>query len=133
VQEVAKLASGSTLEAYQKVAVASLRQPPDLYGWIFLILSVLPVVGIVILGSRNLDRITELLFHKARVAAAGSPQNTASATVLEGRCSNCGQSLGLGVKFCPHCGAASRATMAAGAARRCSACGIENANGPQSG
>lgn len=126
-QEMTKLASGSTLEAYQKIAVASIRQPPDLYGWIFLILSAIPVVGIVILGSRNLDRITELVFHKAKVATVGSSQGTASAIALEGRCSNCGQTTAVHTKFCPNCGTALIVPTAT--ACKCSSCGTENASG----
>ncbi|MGA2271129.1 MAG: SHOCT domain-containing protein [Bryobacteraceae bacterium] len=74
--EILKNSPGATLEAYQKLAVAKLRQPPDLYGWIFLVLSIVPVVGIVVLGSRNLDAISDLLFHKAKAATAGlQPSN----------------------------------------------------------
>jgi hypothetical protein len=123
-----KNVSGDTLAAYQRLAVFKLRQSPDIYGWIFLLLSAMPVVGIVVLGSRNLDRISEMVFHKAREATTGVQQSTAPATGAEIRCNNCGQKMALDAKFCPECGAASRPTMSAPGARRCPACGTENSS-----
>jgi hypothetical protein len=61
-------ATGGSLLGYQHLAVALLRQPPDLYGWTFLILIVIPVVGIALTISRNLDGFTELVFHAAAVS-----------------------------------------------------------------
>jgi hypothetical protein len=58
-------ATGDSLVGYQHLAVAFLRQPPDVYGWTFLILIAIPVVGIVLTISRNLDGFTELVFHAA--------------------------------------------------------------------
>lgn len=65
-------ATGDTLVAYQQMAVAVLRQPPDIYGWTFLILIAIPVVGIVVFVSRNLDALTELILHPASTAPAPS-------------------------------------------------------------
>lgn len=56
-------------QAYQAAAVMALRRPPDIYGWTFLILIALPIVGIVVSVSRNLDAITEMVFHAARASA----------------------------------------------------------------
>lgn len=120
--------SGDTLAAYQRLAVFKLRQSPDIYGWTFLLLSAIPVVGIVILGSRNLDRISELFLHKAREATTGVQQDTAPATEAEARCNSCGQKMAVDAKFCPQCGAASRGTMPAAAARKCPSCGTENSS-----
>jgi hypothetical protein len=68
VQQAAHLGGtgGATLlMAYQQAAVLALRQPPDLYGWTFLLLIAFPVVGIVVLVARNLDGLTEIVFHSA--------------------------------------------------------------------
>lgn len=63
--------AGDLLAAYQKVAVVRLRQSPDVYGWFFLVLSLIPIAAIVVIASRNLDAISELLFLKATSATAG--------------------------------------------------------------
>ena len=135
IQGVAKaevnLATGATLEAFQRVAVVVLRQPPDIYGWTFLTLIAIPVVGIVVLGYRNLDAFTEVLFH----AASPSPSTPGSSAVAGSavgppatlQCSNCGQPTTADVKFCPHCGnASSTPTSIASARRVCSSCGADN-------
>jgi hypothetical protein len=66
--ELIKNAAPSLWQAYQGLAVLKMRQSPDLYGWIFLLLAAIPTVGIVVIGSRNLDAISGLLFRKARTA-----------------------------------------------------------------
>jgi hypothetical protein len=70
-----KSSAASVMQVFQKLAAAKMRQPPDLYGWIFLVLTAVPVVGLVVIGSRNLDAISELLFHKAS-ADAGLQRTT---------------------------------------------------------
>jgi len=73
IREAQRAASGAQVnvfagyQAYQAAAVLVLRQPPDIYGWTFLILIAIPVIGIVVLVSRNLDTITEMVFHAAAV------------------------------------------------------------------
>jgi hypothetical protein len=77
-------ATGNTLRAYQRLAVAVLRQPPDLYGWTFLALIAASVIGMAIIISRNLDALTELVVHAigtparppAGLATAGGPSST---------------------------------------------------------
>ncbi len=65
---------GATLlTTYQQVAVLALRQPPDLYGWTFLLLIAFPIVGIVVLVARNLDSLTEIVFHSAAVSLKSAP------------------------------------------------------------
>jgi hypothetical protein len=78
VAELIRSSSGATLAAYQSVAVGALRQSPDWYGWIFLILCAGPIVGLVRLGSQNLDAISELVFHRTE-AAAGDWQRARAA------------------------------------------------------
>jgi hypothetical protein len=58
-------ATGDALIAYQRLAVAVFRQPPNIYAWTFLVLIAIPVVGLIPLVSRNLDNLTELLAHAA--------------------------------------------------------------------
>ena len=56
-------ASGDTLTAYQQLALAVFRRPPNYYAWSFLILIALPVIGLVPLVHRNLDSMADLLSH----------------------------------------------------------------------
>jgi hypothetical protein len=65
IEQAIKTAPGYALAGYQAAAVLALRQRPDIYGWTFLILTAIPVIGIVVLVSRNLDTITEMVFHAA--------------------------------------------------------------------
>jgi RNA polymerase subunit RPABC4/transcription elongation factor Spt4 len=124
-----KMATGVTLVAYQKLAVIVLRQPPDIYGWTFLILIAIPVVGIVVQFSRNLDALTEAVFH----AASASPSRSAATRPTTGQaattqCGNCGQPMTGDGKFCPSCGTASAApTSIASVRRACVSCGADNA------
>lgn len=122
------MATGATLVAYQKIAVIVLRQPPDIYGWTFLILVAIPVVGIVVMVSRNLDAFTEAVLHAASPSPSRSAVNNfapgVSATV---QCKSCGQPITTGSKFCPNCGTASSALTSIAAARKvCPACGADN-------
>jgi len=122
------MATGPTLAAYQRIAVIVLRQPPDIYGWTFLILIAIPVVGFVVLVSRNLDAFTEAVFRAAspppsRSAVTGSAADGPSTL----RCSNCGQSMTAGGKFCPNCGTASSGPRSIASARKvCASCGADN-------
>lgn len=114
-----KMATGDTLVAFQRVAVALLRQPPDLYGWIFLVLIAVPVVGIVALVWRNMDTITSLVMQSGS-ALADAPSVGAAV-----RCGSCGQPIAVGVKFCPNCGTAS-AMPTLSVKSVCPSCGAEN-------
>jgi hypothetical protein len=122
-----KMVTGATLAAFQSAAVMLLRQPPDIYGWTFLLLVALPVIGIVVLISRNLDAYTELVFH----AASSSGPTVLSASVggakAGDQCSNCGQGIPARAKFCPDCGAAASALTSISSARKvCASCGADN-------
>jgi hypothetical protein len=74
MEQAIKTAPGYALAGYQAAAVLALKQPPDIYGWTFLILIAIPVIGIVVLVSRNLDTITDMVFH----AATARPRPTGS-------------------------------------------------------
>jgi hypothetical protein len=65
IEQAIKTAPGYALAGYQAAAVLALRQRLDIYGWTFLVLIAIPVIGIVVLVSRNLDTITEMVFHAA--------------------------------------------------------------------
>ncbi len=80
VPQSVKEAATSVWQAYGRLAVAKLRQPPDLYGWIFLILAAIPVVGLVVIGSRNLDAISDHIFRKASTVGAGSQPNASGSS-----------------------------------------------------
>jgi hypothetical protein len=70
--QLADAAKGPMVAGLQKLAVAKMRQPTDFYGWIFLILAAIPVVSLVVIGSRNLDAISDHLFRKASTVGAAS-------------------------------------------------------------
>jgi hypothetical protein len=91
----------------------------DIYGWIFLALGLAPLVGIVVIVSRNMDAITGVVMHSGEKAIAGS------SSIL---CGSCGQPMAIGTKFCQNCGAAANVPVPAAAAGKkfCSACGAEN-------
>jgi Short C-terminal domain len=81
---------GAVTQAWQKLAIAKMRQSPDYYGWIFLALAAIPVVGLVRAASRNLDAITEVVFHKATAGvsmpgAAAGPQMAATGAEPSGK------------------------------------------------
>jgi hypothetical protein len=124
------IATGVTLAAYQKVAVVVLRLPPDIYGWTFLILIALPVVGIVVLVSRNLDAFTDAVFHASSASSSSthrSPAPVSAPNAVAERCGSCGQPMAVRSKFCSNCGTPSSApTVISSAQRSCSSCGADN-------
>ncbi|HEY2467907.1 MAG TPA: SHOCT domain-containing protein [Terracidiphilus sp.] len=68
-------ASGEALNSYQQLALAVFRRPPNYYGWTFLILIAIPVIGLVPLVHRNLDALTDLLSHGAAILQGGATQS----------------------------------------------------------
>lgn len=89
------------------------------YGWIFLAIGIIPLVGIIVNVSRNMDAITGVIFSSAQAMAGAL------------KCANCGQPIAAAAKFCPYCGAAAEVGgAAAGFERRfCASCGAENPPG----
>src|SRR6185503_6182361 len=79
-------ASGDSLVAYQRLAVAVFRRAPDYYGWFFLILIAIPIARLVPLVYRNLDTMTDLLSHGAAAVGgvvaprSGEPGGTVAGT-----------------------------------------------------
>lgn len=70
-----KNSTGTILLSFQKMALYKMRQSPDVYGLVFLALAAIPVAGLVVIGSRNLDGISEALFRSARAVSAGPRPN----------------------------------------------------------
>jgi hypothetical protein len=91
-------ATGDTLAAYQQLALAVFRRPPNIYAWTFLIIIAIPSIGLVQLVHRNLDAIAELASSGAgalKVAPAAPPESfTAAPEPQQGiRASESGQGL----------------------------------------
>jgi len=95
----------------------------DLYGWAFLVLGLAPLAGVVVLVSRNMDRITGAVMQSSSRALAGPPAI---------QCGSCGQASTAGTKFCPSCGGAAvssqRSSVGLGN-KFCPSCGTQNRAG----
>ena len=97
-----------------------------MYDWAFLIVTVLPVIGLLVVAFRNLDAITDAVFHHAKAVTAGAAKS-APATL---QCANCGENLAADAKFCAGCGTAvPAAAPPTQPAIFCSACGQKNEGG----
>ncbi|MDA8171383.1 MAG: zinc ribbon domain-containing protein [Nitrospiraceae bacterium] len=98
----------------------------NIYGWIFLLLGLAPLVGIGVMVARNMDAIT------AVVMQGGSKVVSAQVSQDSIPCESCRQPVAAGGKFCPHCGAAVKAAplaSSAGTKQFCPSCGSENPQG----
>jgi len=105
--------------SYQGVAFPLLGlDSAEIYGWVFLALGLAPLVGIAVVGARNMDALT------AMVMRSGQPAYATAST----RCGSCGQPVEWGTKFCPNCGAGmgAPAVAAHAATRKLCACGADN-------
>lgn len=91
-------------------------QNVNLYGWIFLGIGVIPLIGIVLNVSQNMDAITGAVFRSAQAMAGAL------------KCSGCGRPLAPRAKFCPYCGTVAEvsAPMPATQRKYCASCGTEN-------
>lgn len=69
-------ATGESLVSYQRLAVTSFRQSPDIYGWIFLFLVSCPLIAIAVLVSRNPHTFVDFLSQLV-AAARTKPQLSA--------------------------------------------------------
>jgi hypothetical protein len=90
--------------SYMGVIPPLLGSQANLYGWFFLVLGLLPLIGLIVVASRNLDTITEVVFASTSRAAAGGVSQT-NAAESSATCSKCGNAIATGVKFCSGCGA----------------------------
>jgi ribosomal protein L40E len=107
--------------SYQGIAYPFLF--PDnyaIYGWLFLVLVLAPLIYLAVVVARNMDAITGVVMQSGSVVTAPRPLITA-------QCSNCGQQVIAGTKFCPNCGTASSpARSTAVASSVCPSCGADN-------
>lgn len=112
--------------SYRSVVPPLLGSHADLYGWLFLVLGLMPLIGLIVVASRNLDAITEVVFSSASrtVTQAPAPQVKESSAV----CAKCGGAVAAGVKFCSACGAPVPAASAP-AQKFCPECGLQNEGG----
>lgn len=102
----------------------------SIYDWSFLVLGVLPVAGLVLLVYRNLDVITDVVYHSSRHAVSAVTTGHKSASVA---CANCGSVVVPGARFCASCGkVVSAAPAVAVPDVFCSVCGTKNAGGADS-
>jgi hypothetical protein len=113
-------------KSYMGVIPPLLGGQANLYGWFFLVLGLLPLIGLIVVASRNLDAITEVVFASTSRAAVGgvSQTNAAESSVT---CSKCGAIIATGVKFCGSCGAPAPVSVSTG--KFCSECGAKNESG----
>ncbi len=114
--------------SYAGVIPPLLGSQADLYNWFFLVLVLAPVVGLIVVASRNLDALTDefMAVIGAKHTRAVVLQPATERTV----CAKCGHAVEAGVKFCANCGApattaTSRAEPPTGQSqpRACPSCG----------
>jgi len=114
--------AGIAYYSYQGLAYPFLF--PDnypIYGWVFLVLALAPLIALAVVVARNMDAIT------AMVMQSGSTVAAVPAAVAAGRCSSCGAPITAAAKFCPSCGSASNAPAPITSGKKiCQACGAEN-------
>lgn len=118
---VVALAYGS----YDGIFPPLLGTDANLYGWFFLVLGLVPLVGLIVVGARNMDAVTEVIFASASRTLAGSSQAQPVLAGAPALCQKCGSVLELGVKFCSSCGAPVVVARAQ-AEKFCSSCGAKN-------
>lgn len=110
--------------SYMGVIPPLLGKQANLYGWFSLVLGLLPLIGLIVVASRNLDAITEVIFSSTRgVASAPAPQAAGSSVT----CSKCGATIAAGVKFCGSCGTPAPISTSTG--KFCRECGVKNDSG----
>jgi hypothetical protein len=109
-------------KSYMGVIPPLLQSQANLYGWIFLILGLLPLIGLIVVASRNLDALTEVVFSSTSRATAGGSQQAAMETTMT--CPKCSAAIAAGAKFCGSCGAPAPVSVPAGVF--CPGCGTKN-------
>ena len=88
------------------------------YGWFFLAAGLFPLSWAIVLVSQNLDSFSTAIFHVNKSALSSGPGITAG-----GRCTNWGQNLESGMKFCSSCGSEQKKPTAVN--KWCPSCGAE--------
>jgi uncharacterized Zn finger protein (UPF0148 family) len=113
--------------SYHQLAEAILLSQMWIYGIAFIVLGILPVVGIAVVTYRNLDMLTASLLRAVRGETSRSKPLTS--------CPTCHQPIQSGTVFCPSCGAslAAAAQQVARSAQgpTCDQCGAPIRSGAQ--
>jgi ribosomal protein L40E len=108
-------------KSYMGVIPPLLGSQANLYGWFFLVLGLLPLIGLIVVASRNLDELTEVIFSSTKRAAVGGVAESST------NCPKCNATIPTGVKFCDSCGAP--VPVPASTGKFCSECGEKNEPG----
>lgn len=108
-------------KSYMGVIPPLLGSQANLYGWFFLVLGLLPLIGLIVVASRNLDALTEVIFSSTKRAAVGGVAESSTS------CPKCNAIIPAGVKFCGSCGAP--VPVPASTGKFCSECGEKNEAG----
>ncbi len=108
-------------KSYMGVIPPLLGSQANLYGWFFLVLGLLPLIGLIVVASRNLDALTEAIFSSTKRAAVGSVAESSTS------CPKCNAIIPAGVKFCGSCGVP--VPVPASTGKFCSECGEKNEAG----
>lgn len=112
---------GMAYYSYMGVIIPLLGSLGYLYNWIFLLLILLPLIGLVVVGSRNLDAITDVLFSSMkRTVTEGLAVPPSASEESMVRCPKCGNLVSAGNKFCDKCGAPIATEII------CAECGTKN-------
>ena len=98
--------------AYQPLVLPLMGRSSGIYGWIFLVLGLVPVAGIMMVLYRNIDAITGLVFSSAQTTFAQRCPRCRKPTESNADfCGECGLQLKTAVqppmsretRICPHC------------------------------
>lgn len=116
---------GIAYRSYMGVIPPLLGSQANLYGWFFLFLGLLPLIGLIVVAARNLDAITEVVFSSTKRAVTSSAQKVPASSAT---CSKCGSTIAAGVKFCVSCGTPVPAVSIA-TETFCPECGTKNEGG----
>ena len=112
---------GIAYYSYTGVLIPLFGSMAYLYNWIFLLLVLLPLIGLVVVGSRNLDAITDVLFSSMKkTVTEGLPIQPSEPEESLVRCSKCGNLVPANNKFCNKCGAPIETEII------CTECGAKN-------
>jgi hypothetical protein len=89
------------------------------YDWVFLLIGLAPLIGIAIMASRNMDRLTALVMRSGSLVATAGVEVPVCA-------GGCGYAIPPGTRFCPNCGAPASVPATNQFVRHCSSCGANN-------
>jgi hypothetical protein len=107
--------------AYRILAETFLRDYAWIYSLVFLGLAIVPLIRMVLLSYRNIDKLLSVAMAGMQTLGAGGGTSRAKGQL---QCASCGAALSPGAKFCRGCGAPVPVQDTAEAAPpQCSQCG----------